>query len=138
MEQLAPVTKVQYSEAPEGIKLEPSEGWIASPFPEWPGGIIVHKRPTAGLMCAWYENLPSDGEAKSDTRHAPLKHYDQRKLFIKSWHIKGISEGMVAGDGRDLPDYRLLVWINTQLLGVLNDTRDPFGVLRKLLDDSES
>lgn len=113
---------------------------VVCPLEEWEGSLVVPKYLSVDDVLLWYEgSVEADREKlKEDKRPLDLIIFESRSHMIKRWEIKGITSEHTAGDGRYLPDNRLLVWANTVTKELLSEARNPLVLRGKSSDTSDT
>lgn len=93
--------------------------FIASPFPQYPGGVWVPYELSPRQFDAWHKAVMARQKSSQDVELFALDYWPERFTFFLAFEIENLPPECITPDGMDFPSMPLLTWlisIGTELI----------------------
>jgi len=93
--------------------------FIASPFPQFPGGVWVPYELSPAQFDAWHKKVMERVKRDQDREPFALDYWPERFGFFLAFDLGNVPAEAITEDGMKMPSMRLLSWllsIGTELI----------------------
>ena len=87
---------------------------VKSPHERWPGYIVVPEELDPVLFSLWWErSIEIATQLAEEEKKVPaeIRMFEERRILILEWHIKGISLDKIKPFGSNMPSMKLISFV---------------------------